>query len=301
MSKAFFITGTSSGFGRILTEKLLDRGDRVAATVRRADVLDDLRERHGDRLWTATLDVTDTAAVRRTVDRAFTELGRIDVIVSNAGYGLFAAAEEASDAEVRHQIDTNLVGSIALIRVSLPHLRAQGGGRILQVSSAGGQITYPAFSLYHATKWGIEGFVEAVAKEVAPFGISFTIVEPGGAHTNFAAGLVRATPLPVYEKTPAGEIRRALADPTFKVSGDPDKMVDAMIACADAGAPPLRLTLGSSAYHMIRAALAERLAALEAQEDVALSADTDPSELVGSTRVDTTGQVIAADHGGLLL
>jgi NAD(P)-dependent dehydrogenase (short-subunit alcohol dehydrogenase family) len=297
MSKTFLITGTSSGFGRILTEKLLARGDRVAATVRRPDALDDLRDRYGDRLWVASLDVTDTAAVRRVVDRAFAELGRIDIIVSNAGYGLFAAAEEATDAEVRHQIDTNLVGSIALIRASLPHLRAQDGGRILQVSSAGGQITYPAFSLYHATKWGIEGFVEAVAKEAAPFGISFTIVEPGGAHTNFGAGLVRATPLPAYEQTPAGDVRRALADPTFKVSGDPEKMVDAMIACADADAPPLRLTLGSSAYHLIRAALAERLAALEAQEEVALSADIDPSELVGSTRVDAAGHVIAADRG----
>lgn len=186
-TRHWFITGASSGFGRVLTEKLLARGDRVAATVRRPDALDDLRAEYGERLWTATLDLTEMAAVRQTVDRAFSELGRIDVVVSNAGYGLFGAAEEVTDEQVRHQIDTNLVGSIALIRAALPHLRAQGGGRILQVSSEGGQVTYPAFSLYHATKWGIEGFVDAVAKEVAPFGIAFTLVEPGPAGTNFGA------------------------------------------------------------------------------------------------------------------
>jgi NAD(P)-dependent dehydrogenase (short-subunit alcohol dehydrogenase family) len=117
------------------------------------------------------------------------------VVVSNAGYGLFGAAEEVSDAQIERQVATNLVGSIHVIRAALPHLRAQGGGRIVQVSSEGGQIAYPSFSLYHATKWGIEGFVEAVAQEVAPFGIAFTLVEPGPTGTNFAAGLEHARPM----------------------------------------------------------------------------------------------------------
>jgi NAD(P)-dependent dehydrogenase (short-subunit alcohol dehydrogenase family) len=275
MVKTWFITGASSGFGRILTEKLLARGDRVAATVRRESSLDDLRVRHGDRLWIAILDVTDADAVRKVIDRAFAELGRIDVVVSNAGYGLFGAAEEVTDAQVRHQIDTNLVGSIAVIRACLPHLRAQGGGRVLQLSSEGGQITYPSFSLYHATKWGIEGFVEAVAKEVAPFGIAFTLVEPGPTGTNFGAGLVRPEPMAVYENTPVGELRRALASGSFKVTGDAGKMVAAIIASADGSAPPLRLTLGSIAYGSIRTALADRLAALESQKAIALSTDVD--------------------------
>ena len=271
----WFITGTSSGFGRGLTEKLLARGDRVAATVRKAAALADLKARYGDRLCVVTLDVTDTQGVRREVDQVFAKMGRIDVIVNNAGYGLFGAAEEVSDEQVRHQIDTNLIGSIAVIRACLPHLRAQGGGHVLQVSSEGGQITYPAFSLYHATKWGIEGFVEAVAKEVAPFGIAFTLVEPGPTGTNFGAGLVRGRPMTVYEDTSVGEVRRAMASGEFKVTGDADKMVDAMIAAADRSAPPLRLALGSIAYGSIQKALNDRLAALEASKTTTLATDVD--------------------------
>src|SRR5476651_166738 len=167
MAKTWFITGTSSGLGRQLTQTLLARGDRVAATLRRVEVLDALRAQYGDRLWVAALDVSDTQAVRDVMDRAFAHWGQIDVVVSNAGYAVFGAAEEASDEQIRRQIDTNLVGSIQVIRAALPHLRRQGGGRILQVSSEGGQTAYANFSLYHATKWGIEGFVVAVAQEVA--------------------------------------------------------------------------------------------------------------------------------------
>jgi NAD(P)-dependent dehydrogenase (short-subunit alcohol dehydrogenase family) len=273
--KTYFITGASSGFGRLLAEKLLARGDRVAATVRQEAILADVKAQYNDQLWIATLDLTRTNAVKSVVDRAFSELGRIDAIVSNAGYGLFGAAEEITEEQVLHQIGTNLIGSIALIRASLPHLRAQGGGRVLQVSSEGGQITYPGFSLYHASKWGIEGFVESVAKEVAPFGIAFTLVEPGPTGTNFGAGLVRAQPMEVYQATPVGELRDAWARGEFKVTGDADKMVDAMIAAADSSSPPLRLTLGSIAYRSIHAALNDRLAALEASKTITLSTDVD--------------------------
>ncbi len=275
MAKTWFITGTSSGFGRALTEALLARGDRVAATLRRTDALDDLRAQHGDRLWVAALDVTDAAAVRQVVGRAFGELGRIDVVVSNAAYALFGAAEEASDEQIRQQIDTNLLGSIQVIRAALPHLRAQGGGRVLQVSSEGGQIAYPNFSLYHASKWGIEGFVEAVAQEVQPFGIEFTLVEPGPTRTNFGAGLVSPPPMAAYEDTPSGEIRRAVASGSFALKGDVNKMAQAMIECADRSPAPRRLTLGASAYASIRSALTDRITALDAQKDTALSADAD--------------------------
>jgi NAD(P)-dependent dehydrogenase (short-subunit alcohol dehydrogenase family) len=152
MNKTWFITGTSSGLGRLLVERLLARGDRVVGTLRRPGALDDLVAQYGDRLRILTLDVTDANAVRATVARAFEEMGRIDVVVSNAGYGLFGAAEEVTDEQLEQQIATNLIGSIQLIRASLPHLREQGGGRIVQVSSEGGQAVYPGFSLYHATK-----------------------------------------------------------------------------------------------------------------------------------------------------
>ena len=277
MHSTWFITGTSSGLGRELTEQLLARGDRVAATLRNTAALDDLKTRYGDQLWVAQLDVTDSAAVHRVMAQAFAALGRIDVVVSNAGYALFGAAEELGDAQIAQQISTNLTGSIQVIRAALPHLRAQGGGRVLQVSSEGGQIAYPNFSLYHATKWGIEGFVEAVAQEVAPFGIQLTLVEPGPTRTSFAAGLVNATPMPVYDDTPAGAVRRGLADGSFEIRGDAVKMVRAMLDCAVQTPAPRRLAQGAGAYAQIRAALEARLAELEAQKGIAISADMDPA------------------------
>lgn len=275
MSKTWLITGVSSGLGREMAAQLLARGDRVVATVRCADALADLAQQHGANLMVLTLDVTDFVRVRSAMDDAFAKAGRIDVIVSNAAYGLFGAAEELTDAQIEHQIATNLTGSIQIIRAALPHLRRQGGGRIVQVSSEGGQIAYPNFSLYHATKWGIEGFIESVAQEVAPFGIDFIIAEPGPTGTNFGANLVRPASMAVYEDTPAGEVRRAVDSGSFEIKGDAVRTVEAMIAAADSEAPALRLTLGSIAYESISKALAERLASLEAQRDLALSADRD--------------------------
>ena len=275
MTKTWLITGASAGLGRIMTEKLLDRGDRVVATVRRQAVLDGLRERHPAALSVLSLDVTDTPAVRRVVDQAFGEAGRIDIVVSNAGYGLFGAAEELTDVQIERQVATNLLGSIQVIRASLPHLRSHAGGRILQVSSEGGQTTYPNFSVYHATKWGIEGFVEAVAQEVAPFGIDFVIVEPGPTATNFGLNIDGPEPMAAYDATPSGDIRRALASGAFVLTGDAARSVDAMIAAGDARRPALRLALTSTAYAKISKSLASRLSALEAQKAVAASADRD--------------------------
>ncbi len=275
MAKTWLITGTSTGLGRLLTERLLERGDRVIATLRRKGSLDDLLALHGDRLQILTFDVTDTPTMRDAVSQAFTTFDRIDVVVSNAGYGLFGAAEEASDEQIERQIATNLTGSIQFLRAVLPHLREQGGGRIVQVSSEGGQIAYPSFSLYHATKWGIEGFVESVAKEVAPFGIGFVIAEPGPTATHFAEGLDRTPTTTIYEDTPAGELRRALASGDLAIKGDAGNTVDAIISITDMPNPPLRITLGSTAYDSISHALKERLESLEAYKEVALSADRD--------------------------
>ncbi|TDV35895.1 short-subunit dehydrogenase [Paraburkholderia caballeronis] len=270
MAKNWLITGASSGLGRGLAERLLARGDGVVATLRRPGALDDLRARHGDLLQVVECDVTDVDAIRAAVAHAFAAKTRIDVVVSNAGYGLFGAAEELSDAQIDRQLATNLTGSIQLIRAVVPRLRGQGGGRIVQVSSEGGRIGYPGFSAYHATKWGIEGFVEAVAKEVGPFGIDFVIVEPGPTRTNFGAGLDRATPMSVYDATPAGEIRRLLDAGYFEFA-DAGKTVDAMIETIDSPSPPFRLALGKSAYESVRAALVTQLEILDAQKAIALS------------------------------
>lgn len=270
MTKTWLITGASSGIGRTMAEHLLARGDRVVATVRRDGSLDQLAERYGETLRVHMLDVSDPAAVRRTVDDAFGTMERIDVVVSNAGYGAFGAAEELTDEQIDRQIATNLVGSIQLIRASLPHLRAQGGGRIVQLSSAGGQVAYPNFSVYHASKWGIEGFVEAVAQEVGPFGIDFVLVEPGPTSTNFGANLDSAEAKPVYDATPSGEIRRMLAAGQFGVFEEAGSTADCIIAAADSEHPPLRLVLGGMAFEHIEHALAERLKAVQVQKATAL-------------------------------
>src|ERR1039457_3543964 len=155
--RTWFITGVSSGFGRQLADQLLERGDRVVGTVRATDKVADLLERYPEAFQAEVLDVTDTAAIRQVVERSFSRLGRIDVIISNAGYGLFGASEELTDKQVEHIVATNLVGSIQLIRAALPHLRNRGGGRIIQISSYGGQVAFPGNSMYHPTTWGIAG------------------------------------------------------------------------------------------------------------------------------------------------
>ena len=275
MSKTWFITGASSGLGLEMTEQLLARGDKVVGTARRLDALNGLKRQYGDNLTVMALELTDTSGIRATVDEAFRRMSRIDVVVQNAGYGLVGAGEEVSDAQIDLQLATNLVGSIQVIRAVLPHLRRQGGGRIMQVSSEGGQVAYPNFGIYHASKWGVEGFIEAVAQETAPFGIDFIIAEPGATETGFGANLVRAEPMGAYDDTPAGEIRRAIASGSFVLKGDARRTAGAMIAAADEKAPPMRLVLGSTAYDSIARALSQRLAALLALRSVAFSADRD--------------------------
>lgn len=273
MPKTWFITGASSGLGLEMTQQLLAQGHKVVATIRRPGTLTQLEQAYRERLDVVPLDLVEAESITSAVKGAFQRHGRIDVIVSNAGYGLFGAAEELTNEDIDRQIATNLAGSIHLIRAALPLLRRQGGGRIVQVSSEGGQIAYPGFSLYHASKWGIEGFVESVAQEVAPFDIDFIIAEPGPTGTNFGANLVRAEPMDAYEETPAGVVRRAISDGSFEIKGDAARTVAAIISAAESKTPPLRLALGSTAYSSISRALSVRLTGLEAQQEVANSAD----------------------------
>jgi NAD(P)-dependent dehydrogenase (short-subunit alcohol dehydrogenase family) len=217
--------------------------------------------------------------MRKAVERSFAELGRIDVIVSNAGYGLFGAAEELSDEQINRIIATNLVGPIQLIRAALPHLRAQGGGRVIQISSYGGQVAFAGNSLYHATKWGIEGFVESVAQEVAPFGIGMTIVEPGGARTEFRYGSAQvAQLLPVYDQTPAHSFLKMLDPKNGLAPGDPVRMAARIIESVDVNPAPLRIVLGSQALESTLATLRKRIEGFEAQRDLAASTDFPPEE-----------------------
>ncbi|MGW6458939.1 SDR family oxidoreductase, partial [Streptomyces sp. NPDC055078] len=250
MTSTWFITGTSSGFGRQLTEVLLDRGDRVAATLRDPARLDDLAARHGDRLWRAELDVTDTARLREVVDTAFADLGRIDVVVSNAGYGVIGLAEELSDEQIRRQLDTNVIAPVQLARAVTPHLRAQGGGNFLQISSMGAHVAFPAMSLYHTSKWGIEGFFEAYALETEPFGIHTTLIEPGMVATDFYGSAdVAPSRLPAYAGTQAADFTHGRGGvPLEAMPGDPRKVAEVIVRTGDLKEPPRRRVLGSDAY-----------------------------------------------------
>ena len=273
----WLITGASSGIGRAVTSSLLASGHRVAALVRNPIAMDDLAATHPDLLWTAEVDVTDTRELRLAVERAFAELGRIDVAFSNAGSGAFGAAEELDDAVVEQQIALNMLAPIQLIRSVLPHFRAQGGGRIIQMSTMGGQLTTTGGSMYHASKWGIEGFTESLMGEVAAFGIAVTLIEPGNVRTPFGAAVSIAAPIAAYADTPVGQVRQYIESAggnlTARAPGDPALVADAIIAVASQTPAPRRVVLGSDAFHAVRAALTTRLAELDKAKAVSASTD----------------------------
>lgn len=272
--RTWLITGVSSGFGRHLTEQLLDRGDRVIGTVRRLESVADFTEKYPETFRVEVVDVRDIEAIRAVVDRAVADFGRIDVAVNNAGYGLFGAAEELSDEQVVAIIATNLTAPIQMTRAVLPHMRKAGGGRIIEMSSYGGQVAFPGNSLYHATKWGLEGFAESVAQEVAPFGIGVTIVEPGGARTEFRYGSAQvADPLPEDAGTPARSFEKMLDPNAAQAPGDPALMAAAIIDSIDIQPAPLRVVLGSQALDATITTLETRIATFRAQSDLAASTD----------------------------
>jgi NAD(P)-dependent dehydrogenase (short-subunit alcohol dehydrogenase family) len=271
MTRTWFVTGASRGMGREIVEQLLARGDRVAATLRTPDQLDDLVLRYGDRLWLRPLDVTDTTALRRVVGEAFAAHGRIDAVVSNAGYGVFGAAEDLHDQQIDDMIATNLTASIQLARAVVPHLRAQGGGTLVQMSSMGGHLTFPAFSLYHVTKWGIEGFYDALAKEIEPFGIRTVLVEPGVVRTGFFEAASRVELSAPYRGGPADRPPTTADD----ARDSQQKTVAAILRAVDSEDPPRRLVLGSDAWTLITEALTTRLAEVSGQRANAATADLD--------------------------
>lgn len=272
MSKTWLITGVSSGFGYEMTKQLLAKGEVVIGTVRNKEKVQKLIDEYPLGFDCQILDVTDVPAVQKTVHTAFEKHEKIDVVVSNAGYGLFGCAEELSDTEIEQIIATNLTGSIQLIKTALPYMRKQGGGRIIQISSYGGQVAYPANSMYHATKFGIEGFCEAVAQEVAQFNIGVTIVEPGGARTEFRYGSAKvANLMPEYDSC-HGFLNMLDASKGL-APGDPARMAERIIESVDKEPAPLRMVLGSQALSATISRLKERIADYETQTELAASTD----------------------------
>ncbi len=210
-TKVWFITGTSRGFGREWAIAALQRGDSVAATARDASSLDDLVASYGDRVLALPLDVTDRAACFAAVAQAHQQFGRLDIVVNNAGYGHFGMVEELSEQDFRDQMETNVFGAMWVTQAALPILREQGSGHILQVSSIGGISAFQTVGAYHASKWALEGFSQALAQEVAGFGIHVTLIEPGGFSTDWAGPSARhSTPLPAYDgvREQAAEFRK---------------------------------------------------------------------------------------------
>ncbi|MGA7463105.1 MAG: SDR family oxidoreductase [Candidatus Korobacteraceae bacterium] len=273
-ASTWFVTGINRGLGRSIAEAILNRGGKVAGTVRRRSDAAELEQRFPSQLWVAELDVSDLANIPKVFDAAVKALGRIHAVVSNAGYSLLGAAEELELDAMRHIVDTNLLGSIQLARAAVAHMRPLGGGRILQISSGAGQSSFPGLSLYCATKWGIEGFFESLSQEVAGFGIGTTLVEPGTIRTDFGGSGILSPELEAYKDGPVGMLRQ-MAKSGYVAPGDPVKMANAIVDTFEAEVAPPRLALGADVYGYIKTALDARLGQLEAFKNLATDCDAD--------------------------
>jgi NAD(P)-dependent dehydrogenase (short-subunit alcohol dehydrogenase family) len=269
VSKSWFITGASRGFGRVWAEAALERGDRVAATARDARTLDGLVERFEDAVMPVALDVTDRGAAAAAVAMAHDRFGQLDVVVNNAGYGHFGFVEELSEEEARSQLETNLFGALWVTQAAIPLLRKQGAGHIVQVSSMGGMIALPRLGIYHASKWALEGLSEALASELGPAGIKVTIVEPGPYATDWGgSSAVHSSPNPVYQ-----EIRDMMSQGRAGFTSPPaSDTTEAILALVDAQEPPLRLLLGNVAYDVVSSVCRTRLDTWAAWEQTSRSA-----------------------------
>ena len=270
MSKVWFVTGTSRGFGREWAEAALERGDSVAATARSTDSLSALVETYGERVLPLSLDVTDRTAVFEAVQQAQDHFGRLDVVINNAGYGQFGMVEELSESELRDQIETNLFGAVCVTQAALPQLRAQGSGHIIQVSSIGGISAFPTVGAYHASKWALEGLSQSLSQEVAGFGIKVTLIEPGGFSTDWGGSSAKhATAIEAYDA-----VRDQAANRPSKAGtpGDPKATRGPILRIVDSENPPLRAFFGEAPLGIARADYESRLQIWDEWQPVALEA-----------------------------
>jgi NAD(P)-dependent dehydrogenase (short-subunit alcohol dehydrogenase family) len=270
-NRVWFITGTSRGFGREWTIAALERGDRVAATARDTATLRDLVDKYGDALLPIQLDVTDRDADFAAVKAAHDHFGRLDVVVNNAGYGHFGFIEELTEAEARAQIETNVFGALWVTQAALPFLRAQHSGHIIQVSSIGGITAFQNVGIYHASKWALEGFSQALAQEVAPFGIHVTLIEPGGFATDWAgSSSKRSAPLPDYSEV--HEAAERARSQRVSTPGDPQASARAVLKIVDAAEPPLRVFFGELPLQLAKADYENRVKTWEEWQPVSVEA-----------------------------
>jgi NAD(P)-dependent dehydrogenase (short-subunit alcohol dehydrogenase family) len=278
MKKTWFITGSSRGLGRSLTEAVLATGDNVVAAARTPENLNDLQEKFPDQILPVKLDVTQAAQITSAVGQAISKFGKIDVLVNNAGFGIVGAAEAFTDEEVTSQLETNLYAPIEITRAVLPHMRKERSGRILQISSIGGRVGNAGLTMYQAAKFGLSGFSEALASEVAPLGIFVTCVEPGGFRTDWAgASMTYAKKVEGYEQTIDARAE-LFQSGKFTPVGDPEKAAKVMVELAQHPEPPIHLVLGSEAIGILKRADAARSAELEKWLTVSLSTDHNEAE-----------------------
>ncbi len=273
--KTWFITGCSTGFGRVLSEQLLARGDRVIATARNADRIEDLRAhaKNPEQFLSYPLDVTDFSEIRKVASDAIKKAGWIDVLVNNAGYGYVGALEEASLSEIRAVFETNVFGLMEMTRAILPVFRSQRSGHIINLSSVAGMVGTPGASIYNSTKFAIEGLSEALAGELASFGIKVTLIEPGAFRTDFANRSLRVAPyLPEYAEA-LSQTRKYYETIGGQQPGDPAQAVRAMIALVDHPNPPLRLPMGKIALQRIRNKIAQYESEIKTWEKTILETD----------------------------
>lgn len=273
MARVWIMTGASRGFGWTFTEAAAAAGDTVVATARNPDTLKALVEAHGDKVVPMKLDVTDRANIDAVVAETIARFGRIDLLCNNAGYGVRGAVEELTEQQVRDQMETNFFGAFWMTQAVLPQMRAQKSGHILQVSSMGGQVAFPALGVYHASKWALEGFTESLAAEIQPFGIKVTIVEPGGFRTDWGgSSMVHAEQMDVYGHLP----NRQPNAPRRRPAGDPVKAATALMQMVNSDQPPLRLLMGVGALDMVQEAYHRRLAESDKWKVLARSTEADP-------------------------
>ena len=285
MTKIWFITGSSRGLGRSLTEAVLAKGDKVAATARNPEQLKDLADKYPDHLYPVKLDVTIKEQIVAAVESTIAHFGRIDVLVNNAGFGIIGAAEAFTDEQVRSQLETNLYAPIEITRAVLPYMRKQRSGRILQISSVGGRVGNPGLSMYQAAKFGLGGFTEVLAKEVRDLGIFVTAVEPGGFRTDWAGDSMTYAPgVEGYESTVGARVD-FFKSGKFVPMGDPEKAAKVMVDLADVPEPPMHLVLGSEAISLLKSADAARTEEMEKWMPVSLSTDHHEAENFLDTEV----------------
>jgi NAD(P)-dependent dehydrogenase (short-subunit alcohol dehydrogenase family) len=273
MAKVWFVTGASSGFGAELAKAIIDKGDKVAATFRKQEQADSFSQQHEGNGSGIVLDVTQTEKIPSALQQAIDKFGRIDVLVNNAGYGTVGAIEEFSLEEIRAQMETNYFGAAAITKAVLPIMREQGEGHIVQISSQSGFRAIAGFGVYNASKFALEGFSEALAQEVAPFGIKVTIVEPGPFRTEFLAGSMKMpqNKLDMYQKGPVAQMYQYQQKMNGSQEGDPVKAAKAIVDYVHDNKENLRLPLGKSAIQTIKAKLASVQKDLEDNENIANS------------------------------